>query len=82
VQPHSLVHLEVTNADGTKTEWIFETVLPRQLARAPKDGGMEIGQTYTVDGFAAKNGKPMGFLKTVTFPDGKSVTTWFGDPNG
>ena len=39
------------------------------------------GAPYTVKGFAARNGNPMGFLRVLVFPDKKEMTFWFGDPN-
>lgn len=86
VNPHSLIHIEVTEASGTKTVWVFETIARtnqagRSLARASQ-GGLAVGQTYTLNGFAARNGKPFGFLKSITMPDGRVITLWFGDPNG
>jgi hypothetical protein len=87
VNPHPLMMIEVTEADGKKTTWIFQTAQlgsgpSAQLRKAPSQGGLKPGETYTAIGFAAKNGKPQAFLKAVTMPDGKLVTTWFGDPNG
>ena len=86
INPHSMLHLEVTNPDGTKTVWIFQTtaVAPlrqRGLARSGP-GALEPGATYTVKGFAARNGNPMGFMRTLVFPDKRELVFWFGDPNG
>jgi hypothetical protein len=86
INPHSMLHLEVTNQDGTKTVWIFQTtnagtLRSRGLARSGP-GSLEAGATYTVKGFAARNGNPMGFLRTLVFPDKREITFWFGDPNG
>jgi DNA/RNA endonuclease YhcR with UshA esterase domain len=86
INPHSMLHLEVTNQDGTKTVWIFQTtnagtLRQRGLARSGP-GSLEPGATYTVKGFAARNGNPMGFLRTLVFPDRREITFWFGDPNG
>jgi hypothetical protein len=86
VNPHSMLHLEVSNPDGTKTVWIFQTtnagtLRTRGLARSGP-GSLEPGATYTVKGYAARNGNPMGFLKTLVFPDRREITFWFGDPNG
>ena len=57
VNPHSWVHFEVTNADGTKTMWKGETPPPNSLYRngwrkdmIPQDEPVE------VSGFAAKDG--------------------------
>jgi len=86
VNPHSLIHLEVTEPDGTKTVWMFETIARssqagRSLARASQ-GGLVVGQTYTLNGYAARNGKPFAFLKSIKMPDGRVITMWFGNPNG
>lgn len=86
ISPHSMLHLEVTNADGTKTVWIFQTTAApalrqKGLARTGP-GSLEPGATYTAVGFAARNGNPMGFLRVLKFPDGRALTFWFGDPNG
>jgi hypothetical protein len=86
INPHSMLHLDVTNRDGTKTTWIFQTtaVAPlrqRGLARSGP-GSLEPGATYTVKGFAARNGNPMGFMRTLVFPDKRELVFWFGDPNG
>lgn len=86
INPHSMLHLEVTNPDGSKTTWMFQTtaVAPlrqRGLARSGP-GSLEPGATYTVKGFAARNGNPMGFMRTLVFPDKRELVFWFGDPNG
>jgi hypothetical protein len=86
INPHSMLHLEVANPDGTKTVWIFQTtaVAPlrqRGLARSGP-GSLENGATYTVRGFAARNGNSMGFMRTLVFPDKRELVFWFGDPNG
>lgn len=86
VNPHSLIHLEVTETDGSKTVWVFETIARataagRSLARASQ-GGLVVGQTYTLNGYAARNGKTFAFLKSIKMPDGRVITMWFGNPNG
>lgn len=89
ITPHPILHLEVTNADGSKTTWLFQsansllgTGVTAVLRKAPSQGGLEREKTYTFVGFQAKNGKSMAFLKAVKMEDGKVVTAWFGDPNG
>jgi hypothetical protein len=86
VNPHSLLHLEVTDANGAKSVWIFETIARataagRSLARA-SEGGLAVGQTYTFRGYAARNGNTLAFLKDIKMPDGRLITMWFGNPNG
>lgn len=86
INPHSMLHLDVANPDGTTTTWIFQTtnagtLRQRGLARSGP-GSLETGAKYTVKGYAARNGNPMGFLRTLIFPDGREMVFWFGDPNG
>ena len=86
INPHAMLHLEVMNQDGSKAVWIFQTtgagaLRQKGLARASQ-GGLTVGETYTISGFAAKNGKTQGFIKTLKMPDGRLITMWFGDPNG
>lgn len=86
VNPHSLLHLEVTEPNGAKVVWVFETIARataagRSLARA-SEGGLAVGQTYTFRGFAARNGNAFAFLKDIKMPDGRLITMWFGNPNG
>jgi hypothetical protein len=86
INPHSMLHLDVANPDGTKTEWIFQTtnagtLRSRGLARSGP-GSLQQGATYTVKGYAARNGNPMGFLRTLVFPDRREIVFWFGDPLG
>ena len=86
INPHAMLHLDVTKSDGSKAVWIFQTtgagaLRQKGLARASQ-GGLAVGETYTISGFAAKNGKTQGFIKTLKMPDGRVITMWFGDPNG
>ena len=86
INPHSMLHLDVTNPDGTKVTWIFQTtnagtLRNRGLARSGP-GSLEPGATYTVKGYAARNRNTMGFLRTLVFPDGREMVFWFGDPQG
>ena len=88
IRPHSIAVLEVANLEGgPKQTWIFEfagldQALGGQLKAAPSRGGLAPGQTYTMYGFKAKNGKTQAFLKQLKMPDGRIVVAWFGDPNG
>jgi len=86
VNPHSMLHLEVTNPDGSKTVWKFQTgaigTLRRLgLVRSSADGGLKAGDMVTASGFAARSGNAMGMLKVLRMPTGRVITTWSGDPN-
>jgi len=82
INPHSMLHLDVKNPNGTVTTWVFQTTNAGSLrSRGLARNAMVTGATYTVKGFAARNGNPMGFLRVLIFPDHKEMTFWFGDPN-
>ena len=82
--PHSLFVVEVPGEGGKVTSWTFESASPNGLRRAgfAKEGFFELGKTYTVIGFAARDGSPFAFVQQLTLPDGRTVRIWFGDPNG
>jgi hypothetical protein len=87
VNPHSVLHVERTNPDGSKTTWQFLTLAAgalrqRGLTRTSSSDGLRPGQVISIEGLAARNGQPLGFLTKLTMPDGRLIQTWFGDPNG
>ena len=82
INPHSMLHLDVKSPDGKVTTWVFQTTNAGSLrSRGLARNALEQGAVYTVKGFAARNGNPMGFLRVLVFPDKKEMTFWFGDPN-
>ena len=82
INPHSMLHLDVKSPDGAVTTWVFQTTNAGSLrSRGLARNAMVQGASYTVKGFAARNGNPMGFLRVLVFPDKKEMTFWFGDPN-
>jgi hypothetical protein len=87
INPHSFIHIERTNADGTRQVWVLAstgvgTLRRLGLLRSGAEGGLKVGQTVTISGYAARDGTSMGFLKSMKMADGRVIVTWFGDPNG
>jgi hypothetical protein len=83
INPHAHFLLDVKDEGGTIRTWSFETLGPGGLRRAglSKAGLFTVGETYTITGYASRNGKEIGFMKDITFADGKVITVWFGDAN-
>lgn len=83
INPHAYFTFDVKDASGHVKTWAFETVGPGGLRRAglSRAGFFKVGDTYTVTGYLAKDGSDSAFAKDFKFPDGKTVTIWFGDPN-
>jgi len=75
VNPHSWIHLDVKNADGTVTAWMIEGGSPNSLFRLgfTKESLPE-GTQITVDGYQAKDGANRAVGKDLTFTkDGKRL---------
>src|SRR5213075_1227754 len=83
INPHSVLEVERTNPDGTKTVWKLQTLGAGQLRnRFGPEGAVKPGQVVTVEGIQSRSGNPYGFLENLIMPDGRAVKTYFGDPNG
>jgi hypothetical protein len=75
--PHGAMHVEVENADGTKTEWILTTGSANTLSSLGFGRGgpntVVQGDVVTIGYFPARNGKPLGFIRTITLPNAKTI---------
>lgn len=83
VNPHVYVHLDVKDDKGVVTKWEFETLGPgRMRAEGMSKQTFGIGKVVTLKGYAARDGsKNLGFLRQVTFDDGRTIEVWLGDPD-
>jgi len=84
VNPHAYFWLDIKDETGKAKQWGCETVGPNALRQAGFLRGpasFRIGETYTFEGFAAKDGSDRIFTTAVHFPDGRKIQLWFGDPN-
>ena len=74
VNPHGSIVITVKNADGTTTDWTFTTGSATALAdRGISKVGphaLKIGEELTVTFTPARNGSPLGGLKTIKRTDG------------
>ena len=82
--PHSLFVIDIPGDGGKVTSWTFETASPNGLRRAgfSRTGFFELGKTYPVIVYPARDGTPFAFVEQLSLPDGRTVRIWFGDPNG
>jgi hypothetical protein len=74
INPHSWIHVEVKNPDGTVTEWMVEggtpnTLFRRGFTRESVKAGMEI----TVEGYRAKNGANRANGRDLILADGRRL---------
>jgi hypothetical protein len=75
--PHGSLSLAVKNADGTSTEWVMTlgsaTALAQRGIGKTGPNALHAGDKIKVMFLPAKDGSPLGFLKTVTMPDGRLI---------
>ena len=74
--PHGLVVLEVTDAQGRVREWRAETNAPAVLVRRgwTRDA-IKPGDIVTIEGWPSRDGKPYIRLRRALRPDGSLVGT-------
>jgi hypothetical protein len=84
--PHGSLAVAVKNADGTSTEWVFTlgsaTALAQRGIGKTGANALHTGDEVKIKFLPAKDGSPLGFLKTVTFADGHQIIVSGGtNPN-
>lgn len=83
--PHGSMAVMVKNADGTSTEWVM--TLGSVNALAQKQVGkigpnaLHTGDNVKIKFLPAKDGSPLGFLKSITYPDGHVINISAGNAN-
>jgi hypothetical protein len=74
VNPHTWMHISVTNANGTTENWAIEAGTPNVLFRRgfTRDT-LKVGTEVVVDGYRAKDGSRRANGRDVTFADGRKL---------
>ena len=74
VNPHTWIHLEVQEADGTSRVWMVEGGTPNVLARRGfRRGCLPIGTELVVDGYQAKDGSFKANGRSLTLEGGEEL---------
>ena len=74
INPHTWIHIDVTEPDGKVTSWMIEGGSPNILLRRGfNKGSLEKGQKISIDGFQAKDGSNRANGSNITYPDGKKL---------
>ena len=85
VNPHGSLTLAVKNPDGTSTNWVFTlgsaTALAARGIGRTGPNALHAGDMISVKFIPARNGSPLGFLKSVTMPDGRVIQISAGNAN-
>ena len=77
INPHGVLTVTVDNEDGTKTDWQFTTGSANVLSnlgigRGGPNNVLE-GDTITIAYMPARNGKPLGFIRSITLPNATTI---------
>ena len=74
VNPHTQIHIAVTDADGKVTEWSCEALPPNGLYRQGwRKDSIKAGDDIEVEGFAAKDGTASMWTRSVKTADGRRM---------
>lgn len=77
INPHGVMTIEVPNDDGTTTEWQMTTGSANTLASLGFGGEgpntVLAGDVVTIKYFPARNGKPLGFIQSITLADERTI---------
>ena len=74
INPHSWLHIDVENADGTTTPWMIEGATPNTLLRRGfSRDTVKPGTQITIIGYRAKNGANRANGRDLILPDGSRL---------
>lgn len=74
INPHSWIHIDVKNADGSTTTWMIEGGSPNALVRrGVTKQSIPIGAELSVTGYQARDGSNKAVGRDITFADGREL---------
>jgi hypothetical protein len=74
INPHSWLHIDVKNEDGTTTPWMIEGATPNTLLRRGfSRDAVKPGTEITIVGYRAKNGANRANGRDLVLPDGSRL---------
>ena len=83
--PHGSLTIRVKNTDGSTTPWVFTlgsaTGLAQRGVGPTGPNALHAGDEISVKFIPARNGSPLGFLKSVTYADGHTIQISAGNAN-
>jgi hypothetical protein len=74
INPHSWLHIDVKNPDGTTTPWMIEGATPNTLLRRGFNRDtVKAGTEITIVGYRAKSGANRAKGRDLILPDGSRL---------
>lgn len=81
VNPHSWLHIDVKNEDGTVTNWMIEGGSPNALLRnGLTKAALPPGTEILVEGYQSKDRGNLAVGENITFADGKRMLLGSSSP--
>jgi hypothetical protein len=79
--PHGWIHIDVTNEDGSVTNWALETSAANALIRRGwRKADLPPGTVLKVEGWQARNGSTTANIRSVTLEDGRRLFAGTSNP--
>jgi len=79
--PHGWIHIDVTNDDGSVTNWALETNAANALIRRGwRKADLPAGTVLVVEGWQARNGSNTANIRSVTLEDGRRLFAGTSNP--
>jgi Family of unknown function (DUF6152) len=74
INPHSWIHMDVKNPDGTVTSWMIEGGSPNALLRRGfNKSSLPVGSEIVVEGYQAKDASNRANGRDLTFANGTKL---------
>src|SRR5271170_5322534 len=74
INPHSWIHMDVKNSDGTVSNWMIEGGSPNALLRRGfTKNSLPVGSEIVVEGYQAKDASNRANGRDLTFADGTKL---------
>ena len=74
INPHTWIHVDVKNTDGTMTSWMVEAGSPNVLLRRGfTKTTIAPGTPCVVEGYQSKDGSLRANGRDITLPDGRKL---------
>ena len=74
INPHSWIHVDVTDAAGKTATWMIEGGSPNALVRrGVTKNSVPVGSEIHVIGYQARDGSNKGVGRDITFADGREL---------
>jgi hypothetical protein len=81
INPHSWIHVDVKNEDGTVTSWMVEGGSPNALLRRGVTKNLiPEGTEVLIDGYRSKDGSNKANGRDITLADGRKLSVGSSNP--